>query len=191
MLCRERRETAVPPRRFADFHDALPVPALKIFGFAAYSGSGKTTLIENLIPLFVARGLKVSLIKHAHHAFDVDQPGKDSYRHRQAGATEVLVSSSVRWVLMHELRKEAEPELPQLLERLLPCDLVLVEGFKQQPIPKIEIHRRAAATPLLHPDDPHIVAIATDVDLETRLPRFGLDDYEGIAGFILRHVGMR
>jgi len=167
------------------------VPALKIFGFAAYSGSGKTTMIENLVPLFVAHGLKVSLIKHAHHAFDVDQPGKDSYRHRQAGATEVLVSSSARWVLMHELRTEAEPELPQLLERLSPCDLVLVEGFKQQPIPKIEIHRRAAATPLLHPDDPRIVAIATDVDLETLLPRFGLDDYEGIAGFILRHVGMR
>ena len=164
---------------------------MKVFGFAAWSGSGKTTLIENLVPLFVARGLKVSLIKHAHHAFDVDQPGKDSYRHRQAGATEVLVSSSARWVLMHELRTEAEPELPQLLERMSPCDLVLVEGFKQQPIPKIEIHRRAAATPLLHPDDPHIVAIATDVDLETRLPRFALDDYEGIARFILHHDGMR
>lgn len=176
------------PRPFADF---APTTALKIFGFAAYSGSGKTTLIENLVPIFVARGLKVSLIKHAHHAFDVDQPGKDSYRHRQAGASEVLVSSSARWVLMHELRKEAEPELPQLLDRLSPCDLVLVEGFKQQPIPKIEIHRRAAATPLLHPDDPHIVAIATDVDLETRLPRFGLDDYEGIARFILSYAGVR
>ena len=191
MLFRECRERATPPRQFVELGDASPAAALKVFGFAAYSGSGKTTLIENLIPLFVARGLKVSLIKHAHHAFDVDQPGKDSYRHRQAGATEVLVSSSVRWVLMHELRKEAEPELPQLLERLSPCDLVLVEGFKQQPIPKIEIHRRAAATPLLHPDDPHIVAIATDVDLETRLPRFGLDDYEGIARFILSHGGMR
>ena len=164
---------------------------MKIFGFAAYSGSGKTTLIENLIPLFVARGLKISLIKHAHHAFDVDQPGKDSYRHRHAGATEVLVGSSVRWVLMHELREEAEPELPRLVGRLSPCDLVLVEGFKQQPIPKIEIHRRAAATPLLHPDDPHIVAIATDVDLETRLPRFELEDYQGIARFILEYVGMR
>ena len=191
MLSRECRETATPPRQFADLDDASTAAALKIFGFAAWSGSGKTTLIENLIPLFVARGLKVSLIKHAHHAFDVDQPGKDSYRHRQAGATEVLVSSSARWVLMHELRTEAEPELPQLLERLSPCDLVLVEGFKQQPIPKIEIHRRAAATPLLHPDDPHIVAIATDVDLETPLPRFGLDDYEGISLFILSHTGMR
>ncbi|MGH8694663.1 MAG: molybdopterin-guanine dinucleotide biosynthesis protein B [Burkholderiales bacterium] len=164
---------------------------MKVFGFAGWSGSGKTTLIENLIPLFVRHGLKVSLIKHAHHAFDVDQPGKDSYRHRQAGAMEVLVSSSARWVLMHELRDGSEQELPQLLERFSPCDLVLVEGFKRQPIPKIEIHRRAAATPLLHPDDPHIVAIATDVDLDTRLPRFGLDDYEGIARFILRHVGMR
>ncbi|MGQ0579672.1 MAG: molybdopterin-guanine dinucleotide biosynthesis protein B [Betaproteobacteria bacterium] len=160
---------------------------MKIFGFAAYSGSGKTTLIENLVPLFVARGLKVSLIKHAHHAFDVDQPGKDSYRHRQAGATEVLVSSSARWVLMHESREETEPELPQLLQRLSPCDLVLVEGFKQQPIAKIEIHRREAAAPLLHPNDPHIVAIATDVDLQTRLPRFDLDDYEGILRFILHH----
>ena len=182
---------ATPPPQFAELGDASPAAGLKIFGFAAYSGSGKTTLIENLIPLLVARGLKVSLIKHAHHAFDVDHPGKDSYRHRQAGATEVLVSSSARWVLMHELRTEVEPELPKLLERLSPCDLVLVEGFKQQPIPKIEIHRRAAATPLLHPDDPHIVAIATDVDLETRLPRFGLDDYEGIARFILDHGGMR
>ena len=169
----------------------MAVRALKVFGFAAWSGSGKTTLIENLVPLFVARGLKVSLIKHAHHAFDVDQPGKDSYRHRQAGATEVLVSSRARWVLMHELRSEPEPELPQLLERLSPCDLVLVEGFKQQPIPKIEIHRRAAATPLLYPDDPHIVAIATDVDVETRLPRFGLDDYEAIARFILNHGNVR
>jgi molybdopterin-guanine dinucleotide biosynthesis adapter protein len=191
LLCRKCRETATPPRRFADFCDDLEAFALKVFGFAAWSGSGKTTLIENLVPLFVARGLKVSLIKHAHHAFDVDQPGKDSWRHRQAGATEVLVSSSARWVLMHELRAQAEPELPQLLERLSPCDLVLVEGFKQQPIPKIEIHRRAAATPLLHPDDPHIVAIATDVDIATRLPRFGLDDYEGIARFILSHDKVR
>ncbi len=191
MRHRECRGSATPPRQCADLCDASAATAVKIFGFAAWSGSGKTTLIENLIPLFVARGLNVSLIKHAHHAFDVDQPGKDSYRHRRAGATEVLVSSSARWVLMHELRKEAEPELPQLLERLSPCDLVLVEGFKQQPIPKIEIHRRAAEKPLLYPDDPHIVAIATDVDLETRLPRFGLDDYEGIARFILSHVAMR
>jgi molybdopterin-guanine dinucleotide biosynthesis protein B len=163
---------------------------LKVFGFAAYTGSGKTTLIENLLPLFVGQGVRVSVIKHAHHAFDVDQPGKDSYRHRHAGATEVLVSSRVRWALMHELRQEAEPELPHLLERLSPCDLVLVEGFKHQTIPKIEIHRRAAGTPLLFPDDPDIVALATDASIASRLPRFALDDFSGITGFILAHLGL-
>jgi molybdopterin-guanine dinucleotide biosynthesis protein B len=163
---------------------------LKVFGFAAYSGSGKTTLIENLVPLLVARGLRVSVIKHAHHAFDVDRPGKDSYRHRQAGASEVLVSSGPRWALMHELRNESEPELPALLGRLAPCDLVLVEGFKRQAIPKIEIHRLAAGTPLLFPDDPNIVALATDARIPTGLPTFGLDDYAGIAGFMLKHLGL-
>ena len=163
---------------------------MKVFGFAAYSGSGKTTLIENLVPLLVARGLKVSVIKHAHHAFDVDRPGKDSYRHRQAGAGEVLVSSGARWALMHELRNESEPELPALLERLAPCDLVLVEGFKKQAIPKIEIHRLAAGTPLLFPDDPHIVALATDARIPTALPTFGLEDHTGITGFMLKHLGL-
>jgi molybdopterin-guanine dinucleotide biosynthesis adapter protein len=163
---------------------------LKVFGFAAYSGSGKTTLIENLVPLLVARGLNVSVIKHAHHAFDVDRPGKDSYRHRQAGASEVLVSSGARWALMHELRNESEPELQALLERLSPCDLVLVEGFKKQPIPKIEIHRLAAGTPLLFPDDPHIVALATDARISTGLPTFALEDYTGITGFMLKHLGL-
>src|SRR3954468_4599249 len=134
----------------------------KVFGFAAYSGSGKTTLIEKLIPLLVGRGLRVSVVKHAHHGFDVDQPGKDSHRHRLAGASEVLVSSDTRWALMHELRGEPEARLPTLLERLSPCDLVLVEGFKTQAIPKLEIHRQAAGTPLLFPDDPYIVALATD-----------------------------
>jgi len=163
---------------------------LKVFGFAAYSGSGKTTLIENLVPLLIAHGLKVSVIKHAHHAFDVDRPGKDSYRHRQAGATEVLVSSGARWALMHELRNESEPGLPALLERLAPCDMVLVEGFKKQAIPKIEIHRLAAGTPLLFPDDPHIVALATDAGVPTSLPTFGLGDYPGISGFMLKHLGL-
>lgn len=163
---------------------------LKVFGFAAYAGSGKTTLIENLVPLLVTRGLTVSVIKHAHHAFDVDRPGKDSYRRRRAGASEVLVSSGVRWALMHELRHEAEPELPALLDRLSPCDLVLVEGFKRQSIPKIEVHRVAARTPLLFPDDPHIVALATDTPISTRLPAFGLGDYPGIAGFMLKHLGL-
>ena len=161
---------------------------MKVFGFAAYSGSGKTTLIENLVPLLVAQGLKVSVIKHAHHAFDVDRPGKDSYRHRQAGAGEVLVSSGARWALMHELRNESEPELPALLERLAPCDLVLVEGFKKQPIPKIEVHRAAAGTPLLFPEDPHIVALATDARFDSALPAFGLEDYAGITGFMLTYL---
>ena len=163
---------------------------MKVFGFAAYSGSGKTTLIENLVPLLVAQGLKVSVIKHAHHAFDVDRPGKDSYRHRQAGAGEVLVSSGARWALMHELRNESEPELPALLERLSPCDLVLVEGFKKQAIPKIEIHRLAVGTPLLFPGDPHIVALATDTRIPTGLPTFGLEDHTGITGFMLKHLGL-
>ena len=163
---------------------------MKVFGFAAYSGSGKTTLIENLVPLLVARGVKVSVIKHAHHAFDVDRPGKDSYRHRQAGASEVLVSSGVRWALMHELRNESEPELPALLERLSPCDLVLVEGFKKQAIPKIEIHRLAAGTPLLFPGDPHIVVLATDARIPATLPTFGLEDHSGITGFVLKYVGL-
>ncbi|HSE00307.1 MAG TPA: molybdopterin-guanine dinucleotide biosynthesis protein B, partial [Burkholderiales bacterium] len=108
---------------------------MKIFGFAGWSGSGKTTLIEKLIPLFVARGLRVSLIKHAHHAFDVDQPGKDSYRHRHAGCGEVLVSSSRRWALVHELRGAPEPGFAELIERLSPCDLVLIEGFKRERVP--------------------------------------------------------
>lgn len=163
---------------------------MKVFGFSAYSGSGKTTLIEHLVPLLVARGLTVSVIKHAHHAFDVDRPGKDSYRHRQAGASEVLVSSGARWALMHELRNEAEPELPALLERLTPCDLVLVEGFKKQAIPKIEIHRLAADTPLLFPADPHIVALATDARIPTGLPMFGLEDHAGITGFMLKYLGL-
>lgn len=163
---------------------------MKAFGFAAWSGSGKTTLMERLIPLFVAQGLRIAVVKHAHHAFDVDQPGKDSFRHRRAGATEVLVSSGARWALMHELRAEPEAELPQLLDKLAPCDLVLVEGFKRQPIPKIEIHRHATGAGLLHPDDPHIVAIATDVPLESALPQFGLDDYPAIAGFVVHHLGL-
>ncbi len=163
---------------------------MKVFGFAAYSGSGKTTLIENLVPLLIAHGLKVSVIKHAHHAFDVDRPGKDSYRHRQAGATEVLISSGARSALMHELRNESEPDLPALLERLASCDMVLVEGFKKQAIPKIEIHRLAAGTPLLFPDDPHIVALATDAGVPTSLPTFGLGDYPGISGFMLKHLGL-
>jgi len=114
---------------------------MKVFGFAGWSGSGKTTLIEKLIPLFVQRGLRVSLIKHAHHTFDVDQPGKDSYRHRHAGCNEVLVTSSKRWVLMHELRGAPEPGFGELIERVSPCDLLLVEGFKREKVSKLEVYR--------------------------------------------------
>ena len=163
---------------------------MKIFGFAGWSGSGKTTLIEKLIPLFVARGLKVSLIKHAHHTFDVDQPGKDSHRHRHAGCTEVLVSSSRRWALVHELRGAPEPGFAELLERLSPCDLVLVEGFKREHVPKLEVYRAATGEPLLHPQDRDIVGIASDRRLDTKLPQFDLDDTAGIADFVVRHVGI-
>jgi molybdopterin-guanine dinucleotide biosynthesis protein B len=163
---------------------------MKVFGFAGYSGSGKTTLIEQLIPRFVKQGLRVSLIKHAHHAFDVDQPGKDSYRHRHAGASEVLVTSSRRWVLMHELRGEAEPTFDAQLKHLAPCDLLLVEGFKHAPMPKLEVWRAATGEGLLHPNDPHIVALASDAQVETRLPRLDLNDVEGIAGFIRTHLAL-
>jgi molybdopterin-guanine dinucleotide biosynthesis protein B len=161
---------------------------MRTFGFAGFSGSGKTTLIEQLIPRFVKRGLSVSLIKHAHHTFDVDQPGKDSYRHRHAGATEVLVTSSRRWVLMHELRGEAEPSFDEQLKHLSPCDLLLVEGFKYAPIPKLEVWRAATGEALLHPNDPHIVAVASDEKVATKLPLLDLNDGEAIAAFILGHL---
>jgi molybdopterin-guanine dinucleotide biosynthesis protein B len=161
---------------------------MKIFGFAGWSGSGKTTLIEQLIPRFVKRGLTVSLIKHAHHSFDVDQPGKDSYRHRHAGAVEVLVTSSRRWVLMHELHGEAEPSIEEQIQHLSPCDLLLVEGFKHAPIPKLEVWRAATGEPMLHPNDPEIVAVASDQRIDTRLPLLDLGDVDGIAAFILGHL---
>lgn len=158
---------------------------MQVFGFAGWSGSGKTTLIEQLIPRFGSLGLTVSLIKHAHHEFDVDQPGKDSYRHRAAGCHEVLVSSAVRWAQMHELRGAPELSLAQALQRLSPCDLVLIEGFKTAAIPKLEVYREGVGKPLLHPGDPHIVAIATDAALVTPLPRFDIGDVAGIADFIV------
>ena len=157
---------------------------MNVVGFAGFSGSGKTTLIEAIIPLLVARGLRVSLIKHAHHSFDVDQPGKDSYRHRAAGATQVLVASQQRWVLMHELRDAAEPSLDQHLQRIADCDVVLVEGFKRAAIAKIEVHRAGVATSLLYPGDPHIVAVATDEPLDTRLPQLNINRPVEIADFI-------
>ena len=163
---------------------------MKTFGFAGWSGSGKTTLIERLIPLVVARGLKVSLIKHAHHTFDVDQPGKDSYRHRHAGCTEVLVSSSRRWALMHELRGAPEPHFAELAAHISPCDLLLIEGFKREKLPKLEVYRAAVGEPLIHPHDPDVVAVASDAPVDTRLPLFDLNDPAAIAQFILQHVGL-
>ncbi|HEV7393544.1 MAG TPA: molybdopterin-guanine dinucleotide biosynthesis protein B [Burkholderiales bacterium] len=161
---------------------------MKIFGFAGYSGSGKTTLIEKLIPIFTARGLSVSLIKHAHHTFDVDQPGKDSYRHRKAGCTEVLVTSSRRWALVHELRGAPEPTLAEQVKRVSPCDLLLVEGYKRERIPKLEVYRGTTGEPLLHPHDESVVAIATDTRVNTTLPQFDLNAPEQVADFVLQHL---
>ena len=158
-------------------------------GFAGWSNSGKTTLIEQLIPRLRAAGLSVSLIKHAHHLFDVDQPGKDSYRHRHAGAQEVLISSENRWALMHELRGAPEPGLEALLASLSAVDLVLVEGFKRYAQPKIEIYRKENGKPRLHLDDPNIVAVASDVRFDIALPQFDLDDYDAVTTFILKYNG--
>jgi molybdopterin-guanine dinucleotide biosynthesis adapter protein len=163
---------------------------MKIIGIAGYSGSGKTTLIEKVIPVLVGEGLRVSLIKHAHHEFDVDQPGKDSYRHRHAGCTEVLVSSSDRWALMHELRGAAEPSVQEQLEHLSPCDLVIIEGYKKEPFPRVEVHRRAGHTPLLYPEDPHVVAVATDEPLDTALPQIDVEDPPAVARFIIHYLGL-
>lgn len=164
---------------------------MKVFGFAGWSGSGKTTLIEKLIPRFTRRGLRVSLIKHAHHTFDVDKAGKDSYRHRHAGASEVLVTSSQRWVLMHELRGTPEPSFEEQLKHFSACDLVIVEGFKFQPIPKLEVHRAGTDAALLHPNDANIVAVATDAKVETKLPLLDLNNDESIADFILGHLKLK
>ena len=163
---------------------------MKIFGIAGYSGSGKTTLLERLVPLFTEQGLRVSLIKHAHHSFDVDQPGKDSFRHRHAGCSEVLVASSVRWALMHELRGAPEPALSDLVKHISPCDLLLVEGFKQEAMPKLEVHRSVIGEPLLFPQDPHIVALASDQHVDTKLPQFHLDDIAAITAFIRKHINV-
>jgi molybdopterin-guanine dinucleotide biosynthesis adapter protein len=157
---------------------------MKVIGLAGWSGAGKTTLLTRLIPYFMAQGLRVSVIKHAHHSFDVDIPGKDSWRHRQSGAAEVLVSSGLRWALMHELRGASEPKLPELLARLSLVDLVIVEGFKSEPHRKIEVHRAANGKPLLFPGDPGIVGIVTDTAIKTELPVAHLDDIPAIAAMM-------
>ena len=164
---------------------------MKIFGFAGWSGSGKTTLIEQVVPRFVRSGLKVSLIKHAHHRFDVDHPGKDSFRHRAAGCSEVLVASEERWALMHEMRGEAEATVEEQIRRMSPCDLLLIEGYKHYPLPKLEIYRAANGKPLLHPEDEHIVALATDTPVQSLLPQFGLEDYDAIVEFVLDKLELK
>src|SRR5258708_3106543 len=157
---------------------------MKVIGLAGWSGGGKTTLLARIIPHFLTSGLRVSVIKHAHHNFDVDVPGKDSWIHRQSGATEVLVSSGTRWALMHELRGAAVPRLPELLAKMSGVDLVIVEGFKSEPHRKIEVHRAANGKPLLFPDGPGIVGIATDAVVETALPTAHLDDIPVIAAMM-------
>jgi molybdopterin-guanine dinucleotide biosynthesis protein B len=158
---------------------------MKVIGLAGWSGAGKTTLLSRVIPYFLKEGLRVSVIKHAHHEFDVDVPGKDSWVHRQSGATEVLVSSARRWALMHELRGASEPHLPDLLAKMSRVDLVVVEGFKRELHNKIEVHRLANGKPALFPDDPAIVGIATDTAVETSLPVAHLDDIPAIAAMML------
>jgi molybdopterin-guanine dinucleotide biosynthesis adapter protein len=160
--------------------------SMRVIGLAGWSGSGKTTLITKVIPVLVGRGLKVATIKHAHHEFDIDRPGKDSWQHREAGASEVVVASSRRWALVHELRNEAEPSLAELLAKLSPADLVIIEGFKSHAHPKLEIYRAAVGKPLIYPQDDCIVAIASDQPLpQAQLPVLVLDDVAGIANVLL------
>ncbi len=159
---------------------------MKVIGLAGWSGAGKTTLLTRVIPHLLNEGLRISVIKHAHHNFDVDVPGKDSWRHRHAGAEEVLVSSGRRWALMHELRGAAEPRLPELLAKMARVDLVVVEGYKSEPHRKIEVHRAANGKPWLFPGDAGIVGIATDTAVETALPTAHLDDIPAIAAMMRR-----
>jgi molybdopterin-guanine dinucleotide biosynthesis adapter protein len=163
---------------------------MRVFGLAGWSGSGKTTLLTRLIPELIGRGVTVSTIKHAHHEFDIDKPGKDSWLHREAGATEVMVASSRRFALMHELREAPEPALDELVARMAPVDLLLVEGFKTHPHPKLEVHRPSVGKPFLYPGDPHIVAVASDEAIIAPLPVLPLADAERIADFILGEAGL-
>lgn len=159
---------------------------MRLIGLAGWSGAGKTTLLAKLIPCLTGQGLRVSTIKHAHHRFDVDQPGKDSWLHRQAGAGQVLVASSQRWALMTELRGAPEPSLEELVAQLAPVDLVLVEGFKRDGHPKLEVRREANGKPWLHPDDPMIRAVAADTPNPAGLPQAGLEEAAAVAALVLR-----
>ena len=162
---------------------------MKVFGIAGYSNSGKTTLVENIIPVLKKLGSTCSVIKHAHHSFDIDIPGKDSYRHREAGAKEVLVSSSRRWALVHELKNDSELKLCNLLKKLSDCDLVIIEGFKGEKIPKIEIIRDLNQNEFLFPFDANIKAIVSDREIDTKLPIFRMEDYFGVGNFVNENAG--
>jgi molybdopterin-guanine dinucleotide biosynthesis protein B len=158
---------------------------MRIIGLAGWSGSGKTTLVTKVIPVLVGRGLKVATVKHAHHEFDIDQPGKDSWLHREAGASEVAIVSSRRWAIVHELGGEPEPPLVDVLAKLSAVDLVIVEGFKRHAHPKLEVYRAVVGKPLLHPDDDCIVAIATDAPLpQAQVPVLMLNEIESIADML-------
>lgn len=163
---------------------------MKIFGVVGWKNAGKTGLMERLVTEITRRGFSVSTIKHAHHTFDVDHEGKDSHRHRVAGATEVLLASRNRFALMHELRDEEEPTLAALLDKLAPVDLVLIEGYKRDAHPKVEAHRAETGNALIAPDDPTIKAVAADVELTLDRPVFDLNDTSSVADFILGHVGL-
>ena len=165
---------------------------MKVFGVVGWKNNGKTTLVERLVAHLTAGGYRVSTVKHAHHEVDLDQPGKDTWRHREAGAREVVLATARRWAVIHELRGEAEPALDELLAWMTPVDLVVVEGFKRFPHPKLEVHRRERGTPLLARDDPSVVAVATDEPVQgLHVPQFGLDDVAGIARFVLDRLKIR
>ena len=163
---------------------------MNIYGVIGYKNAGKTTLVERLVAEITGRGFRVSTVKHAHHAFDLDQPGKDTFRHRQAGAGQVLLSTGARWVLMTELRDAAEPSLADLLARMDPVDLVLIEGYKRDRHPKIEVHRPANGQPLIAPEDATVRAVACDSPVAVAVPQLDLNDVRAIADFILREVGL-
>lgn len=163
---------------------------MKLYGVVGWKNAGKTGLMERLVTEITGRGISVSTVKHAHHSFDVDHPGKDSFRHRTAGATEVMLASRNRFALMHELRETDEPSLADLLGRLSPVDLILIEGYKRDQHPKIEAHRAETGNALIAPDDPTIRAVASDTPVELDRPVFDLDDTKAIADFILSEVGL-